>query len=758
MFLGNLSQNSQHLLKMALTEADFLNHFYLGTEHLFIALCKTDDQMIQSIFGQFSIDPLIRREIRESIMVGESTKPEGDIVLTPRLNHVLETAEDFRKGNQLSATEPIHLFLALLQAGDGVAVRMLRKKGVEIDRLSAAIRQEVEKSREKKRVSPSASKTPLLNQIGRDLTFLAHQGKLDPVIGREEEIRKLGRILTMKKKNNPVLIGEAGVGKTAVVEGFALRLAAENVAPALQGLRIIEVSLAALIAGTKFRGDFEQRVQNIIDEAKRNPAIVLFIDEMHTMLGAGSASGSLDAANILKPVLARGEIRCIGATTIEEYRRHIEKDAALERRFHPVMIEEPGEEDTLKILKGLKEVYQTFYQLNITDAAIDAAVKLSVRYLPDRKLPDKAIDLIDQASAKKKLKTLSPASQHGEGSYAQLTEEDIAKVVAEWTGIPVDRLTEREAKRLRDLETILGNRVIGQEKAVEAVADTIRVGRSGLGNPNRPLGVFMFMGPTGVGKTELAKALAEFLFDDERRLIRFDMSEYMESHSIAKLIGSPPGYIGHEQEGQLAATLRTHPYSVILLDEIEKAHPDIFNIFLQIFDEGWITDARGKKIDFKNTIIIMTSNIGSGKPSRKPIGFVYPQEDEISDEVQSHEMETLLQELQKTFQPEFLGRIDKIIEFRPLKQNELRLIVNKFLKQVRNRLSNHQLSLEISDDIFDFLIQKGFSEKYGAREMERVVQRFIVEPLSRRLLEGEFKAGETVHIRVDGEDIVFRNQ
>jgi len=608
-------------------------------------------------------------------------------------------------------------------------------------------------------------KTPFLNKIGRDLTLLARKGKIDPVIGRKKEMRKICQILTMKRKNNPVLVGEAGVGKTAVVEGLALRLIREDVPEELKGLRIIEVSLAALISGTKYWGDFEERIMKLIGEAGQNKDLILFIDEIHTLIGAGSQN--LDAANILKPALARGEIRCIGATTTAEYRKFIEKDAALERRFQPVYLEEPTKEETVRIIQGLKRTYETHHKIKISDEAINGAVNLSIRYLPDRKLPDKAIDLIDQAAAKKRLKSLILESEYLEKSTSEIAGnesdeimevigEDIAQVVAEWTGIPADKLTGGETERLLKMEEILGQRVIGQEEAIKAIANTIRVARLGLGNPNHPIGIFLFLGPTGVGKTELARALAEFLFDSEKRMIRFDMSEYMEKHTVSRLIGAPPGYIGHEQEGELTGAVRTHPYSVILFDEIEKAHPDIYNLFLQVFDEGRLTDSKGRKVDFTNTIIIMTSNIGGNLIHKKGVGFLQSEEEADAEGRRERDMEEVNRVLSRGFRQEFLNRIDKVILFNHLGKGQIRLIIDKLITNVKERLSQKGWTLYISEEVYDLLMEQGYSEKYGVREMERVMQKMAVEPMAEELLKDKFKTGETLYLGIESGKIVIQ--
>ena len=749
MIFGNISPSAQNVLEVAVGESRFFNHYYIGTEHLFIGLCKVSDPEVNEVFQEFGIDPLIRRELRACMGPGIGQEPVWgkEIILTPRVQQISKCAEGIATTCRLAMVEPIHLLLALLLSGDGVAVRLLKDKKIDMAKIIPAIEERIQRVSEELKLFPSAQKTPLLNRIGRNLTMLARQGKIDPVIGRKEEIKQIAQIITRKKKNNPVLIGEAGVGKTAVVEGLALRLVRDDIPEELQGLRVIEVGLAGLVAGTRYRGDFEERVQKVIDEASKNKDVILFIDEMHTIVGAGKAEGSLDASNILKPALARGDLRCIGATTIEEYRRHIEKDAALERRFQPVLIEEPSREDALQIVQGLQRTYEAHYKAKISDEALRAAVDLSIRYIPDRRLPDKAIDLIDDAFSRQRLKTLSFHGQTEEDKVMEVGVEDIASVVSKWTGIPVNKLTEGETSRLFRMEEILRKRVIGQDEAIQSVANAIRAAKAGLANPNRPVGVFLFLGPTGTGKTELAKSLAEFLFDDERRMIRYDMSEYMEAHSVSKLIGAPPGYVGYEQEGQLTGAVRTQPYSVILFDEIEKAHPDISNLFLQIFDEGRLRDSKGRKVDFTNAIIIMTSNIaGFSQISQKKVGFV--QADKAQKD-QQKDTEDLYRTLGQTFRRELINRIDRIVVFRPLGKEQIRLVIDKFLNAIRGRLSGRDLSLEVSDEVYDVLIEKGYNETFGAREMDRVIQRLIVELLTNELLNNRFKAGDTIHLVVE---------
>lgn len=762
MSLVTLSEKSQNVLKIAAIESQRLNHYYIGTEHLFIGLCKIEDMVIKEIFDEFNIDPLIRGEIRAKIGTGGIPIWGHKMIFTPRVNKILKIANEIAKTYQPSKVEPAYLLLSLLKAGEGISVRVLKEKCFDIEKITSSIEEMLDKSIEEVKLFPSAQKTPFLNKIGKDLTLLAHQGKIGPVIGRNKEIMKMARILTMKKKNNPILIGDAGVGKTAAVEGLALKLIMEDMPGELKGLRIIEVNLSTLIAGTKYRGDFEERINKMVEEATKNKEVILFIDEIHNLMGAGSAGGTLDASNILKPVLARAQIRCIGATTIAEYRRYIEKDTAFERRFQIIYINEPTRMNTLQIIQGLRSSYEDHYNIKITDEAIDASVRLSIRYIPDRKLPDKAIDLIDQAAAKVKLKsiTIKPedhetiAHKSYEDDVLAVNEEDIAFVVAEWTGIPVNKLSKEDTEGVLKIEESLRERVIGQGKAIKAVAHTIRTAKAGLRNPNCPMGVFLFLGPTGVGKTELAKTLTHVLFDDENKMIRFDMSEYMEKHTVSKLIGAPPGYIGHEQEGQLTGRVRTHPHSVILFDEIEKAHPDIHNLFLQVFDEGRLTDSRGKKVDFTNTIIIMTSNIESRSGRKKMLGFAQSEETDPMTE-SKNDTEEVNVALNKKFRQEFLNRIDKIILFNHLGNKEIQLIIDKLLNRIREYLAPKGLALYVSEKIYDFLIKNGYSETYGVREMDRIIQKKITEPLAEELLKNKFRNGDKIYIGIESEKILF---
>lgn len=598
------------------------------------------------------------------------------------------------------------------------------------------------------------SKTPFLDRFGRDLTRLAHEGKLEPIIGRREEMRTLARVLSQKRKSNAILVGEAGVGKTGVVEGFAQRIIEPNAPVSLRNKRIIEVSMASLVAGTKHRGEFEERMQALINEVSHDQEVILFIDEIHTILGAGG-EGASDAANILKPALARGDLHLIGATTIAEFRKYIEKDSALERRFQVIWVEEPSRAEAVEILKGLRHKFEEHHVAEISDVAIEAAVELSMRYLPDLRLPDKAIDLIDQACSTALIRSLSVGQDHS--LKPTIGPSEIAAVVAQRCRIPVERLTEDETQRLLQMERELGKRVIGQAEAVRAVAEAVRAARAGLKDPRRPVGVFLFVGATGTGKTELAKALAEFLFDDERQLIRIDMSEYKDKHNLSRLIGAPPGYIGYDEEGQLTGPVRTHPFSVVLFDEVEKAHPEVLDIFLQIFDDGVLTDSHGRHVSFADTVIILTSNLGSqAEAPRQPLGFIPKgREEEATDAATQAYRQQIMAALHSSFRPELFNRIQQIVFFYPLGEAAIRQIIDKFLGNLRKRLSERNMDLSLTDAAYALLMQEGFDPRYGAREMERVVEQRIVQPLANALLEGRFSQGADIFVDTRDRKLVF---
>ena len=808
------TRQAKAALKLAESTARSWKHSYIGTEHILVGLLDEQEGTAGKILEEFGVD----REKLESLIT-KLIAPSGVLVAeksagySPRAQKVREQAvkEAEKQNEDLAGTE--HLLLAMLKETDCVGTRLLYTMGVNIQKLYSAvlaaagidtnaIPEELQMSKNQK--GKQGSTTLTLDQYSRDLTAMAADGNLDPVVGRDKEIARLIQILSRRTKNNPCLVGEPGVGKTAIVEGLAQRIISGMVPESVKNKRVVVLDLSGMVAGSKYRGEFEERIRNVINEVRSNQGILLFIDELHTIIGAGGAEGALDASNILKPSLSRGEIQLIGATTLEEYRKYIEKDAALERRFQPVTVEEPSEEETIEILKGLRPYYEKHHGVAIEDSALEAAVKMSERYINDRFLPDKAIDIIDEAASKVRLggyrmapevdamelelheiqKDKEKAVKQADLSLAKelqarqreieteiskykekeerrnkrkkisVTEASVADIISDWTKIPVQRLTEGETKRLARLEKELHKRVIGQEEAVKAVAQAVKRGRVGLKDPNRPIGSFLFLGPTGVGKTELSKALAEAVFGSEQAMIRVDMSEYMEKHSVSKLIGSPPGYVGYDEGGQLSEKVRRNPYSVLLFDEIEKAHPDVFNILLQVLDDGHITDAHGRKVDFKQTIIIMTSNAGAQAIIEpKKLGFL-----SNNDEKQDYERmkSGVMEEVRRLFKPEFLNRIDEIMVFHPLNKTHIKKIVNIMLKTLEKRCKEQlDIQLKITESVRDFLAEAGFDSKYGARPLRRAIQTKLEDPMANALLEGTIKRGDTVRIQLHQKEIRF---
>jgi ATP-dependent Clp protease ATP-binding subunit ClpC len=790
------SERARRVLTLAQEEAQHFNHTYIGTEHILLGLLREDEGVGAKVLANLGVGLNKARSAVEFI-IGRGEKPStGEIGLTPRAKRVIELAIDEARhlGHNYIGTE--HLLLGLLREGGGVASDVLDSFGITLERARAETSRVLGEGATRARTTRSTSRTPALDQLGIDLTAAATAGKLDPVIGRQKEIERVIQILSRRNKNNPALIGEPGVGKTAIVEGLAHRIVAGDVPETLEGKRIVTLDMGSVVAGTKYRGEFEERLKKVVDEIKSAANCVLFIDEFHTMVGAGAAEGAVDAANILKPSLARGELQCIGATTLDDYRKYVERDAALERRFQPVLVEEPSVDETLDILSGVKERYEEHHQLTISDEALSAAATLSSRYIPDRFMPDKAIDLIDEASSRVRIKrrtipvTLKEARRAQESvqkdkeaaltsqqyEYAAelrqrelqmeekikqmedawqteqeqakpvVTAEDIAEVVSMWTGIPVVQLASDETSRLLQMEEVLHKRIVGQDEAINTISRAVRRARAGIKDPRHPIGNFIFLGPTGVGKTELVRALAEFMFGSEDTLIRLDMSEFMERHTVARLVGAPPGYVGYDEGGQLTEAVRRKSYCCILLDEIEKAHEDVFNILLQIFDDGHLTDAKGRRVDFRNSIIIMTSNIGAKLIKKSgTIGFASRTDEAKTQKMDYDKMkEKLLDELKKTFRPEFLNRIDGVVVFHSLTKDNIRNIVELMLSQVSRQLAEKEIKLEVTDAAKDFLGEKGYDEVFGARPLRRVIQDMIEDKLSESVLRSEFKTFDRV--------------
>ncbi|AET65927.1 ATPase with chaperone activity, ATP-binding subunit [Desulfosporosinus orientis DSM 765] len=803
---GRYTERAEKVLSIAQEEAKRMGHQVVGTEHILLGLIQEGEGIAAQALLGMNVDlAKIRTQVEQLTGVGQPHNAE--VGFTPRVKKVLELANEEAYRQEVNYIGTEHLLLGLIMEGEGIAARILANLNVSPERVWKQIVKllggELEEAAIPVPNSVTASKnsgsvnTPALNEFGRDLTLQAREGRLDPVIGREKEIERVIQVLSRRTKNNPALIGEPGVGKTAIAEGLAQGIVGNRVPEILSNKRVITLDLSAMVAGSKYRGEFEERLKKVMEEIRADGNIILFIDELHTLIGAGAAEGAIDAANILKPALARGELQCIGATTLEEYRKYIEKDSALERRFQPISVGEPTVEEAIVILRGLRDRYEAHHRIKITDEAIEAAARLSDRYISDRFLPDKAIDLMDEAASRvrlasftappdlkqleeeadrlKKEKEAAVSSQEFEkaaefrdkeqkiraelaeqrGAWqnqrnkenAMVTADDIAQIVASWTGIPVKKLAEEESERLLHLEDLLHQRLVGQDDAVAAVARAVRRARAGLKDPKRPIGSFIFLGPTGVGKTELGRALAEGMFGDEKALIRIDMSEYMEKHAVSRLVGAPPGYVGHDEGGQLTEAVRRKPYSVVLLDEIEKAHPEAFNILLQVLEDGRLTDTKGRTVDFRNTVIIMTSNVGSSFLKKEAMGFA-PKKDEKTDykNMRGHVME----ELKRSFRPEFLNRIDEIVVFHALQEEHLVKIAGILVHQVNKRLSENGLELEIEKSAVELIAKEGNDPIFGARPLRRAIQRLIEDALSEKILEGQFKPGD--RIRVEAED------
>jgi len=810
----NFTDRVRTVLSMAREEAIRLQHDYVGTEHILLGLIKEGDGVAAAVLTKVNVDlEQIHERVEEAVRKGKATIALGELPYTSRAKKVLEFAMAEARELNHSYVGTEHLLLGLLREEKGIAAQVLNSLGVTLEETRAETLKVLGSD-----VSPNEpagiggsgpptggsgktdkkSKTPALDHFCRDLTDLANQGTLDPTIGRAAEIERVIEILCRRKKNNPVLIGEPGVGKTAIVEGLAQLIAKGEVTEALRGHRVLALDMAAVIAGTKYRGQFEERLKAVMNEISQNQDVILFIDELHTLVGAGAAEGAIDASNMLKPALARGELQCIGASTLNEYRKYIEKDGALERRFQPVIVDPPAVEETVAILQGLRSRYEDHHKITIPDEALAAAAKLSDRYITDRFLPDKAIDVIDEAGARARIASQVPppevealkeesaeiASRKDEAIRDQdfekaaqlrdeeravqqkireskeaweeerqknrpsIDEDEIAFIVSRWTGIPVTRLRQAETERLVQMEAELHKRVVGQDDAITAISRAIRRSRAGLKDPKKPIGSFIFSGPTGVGKTELARALAQFLFADEDALIRVDMSEYMEKFSVSRLIGAPPGYVGYEDSGTLTKAVRRRPYSVVLLDEIEKAHPDVFNILLQVLDEGHLTDNYGRVIDFKNTVIVMTSNLGARDITKgRGLGF-HDEDTKTSYDVMKDKVQ---EEIERAFNPEFLNRVDDTIVFHPLSREQIAMIVQILLSAVRDRLGEEEMTLTLTDPAVEFLVEKGYDQKFGARPLRRAIQRFLEDPLSEKILMAEFSSGDEIEVDVDPE-------
>jgi len=807
------TERARKVIILAKEEAKRFNHDYIGTEHILLGLIKEGESVAAAVLQNLGLSlDTIRLEVEKLVQFGPSTIVSGDIPFTPKAKKVIELAMDEarRLGHNYIGTE--HLLLGLIKEGEGVASHVLMNVGLDLNKVRAEVIKLLGSSTPgggsggpgaaAMGTGRSKTKTPALDSFGRDLSLLAREGKLDPVVGRQDEIERVVQILARRTKNNPVLLGEAGVGKTAIVEGLAQRIVSGDVPEILIDKRIVVLDLALMVAGTKYRGQFEERIKAVMDEIRRTENVMIFIDEIHTLVGAGGAEGAIDASNILKPALSRGEIQCIGATTLDEYRKYIEKDSALARRFQTIMVDPPSIDEAIQILKGLRDKYEAHHRVKISDEAIEGAVKLSERYITGRYLPDKAIDLIDEAASKarlsvttlpkdlKKLETeiesfkrekeeaikgqdfekaaklrdeerkakdeLNRIKKNWKESKSeveiQVSEEEIAAIVSKWTGVPLARLEEKETSRLLRMEDELHKNVIGQDEPIRAISHAVRRARSGLRNPRRPIGSFIFLGPTGVGKTLLARALAEYMFGDSDAIITVDCSEYGEKFNVSRLVGAPPGYVGYEEGGQLTEKVRRRPYSVVLFDEIEKAHPDVFNILLQLMEEGRLTDSFGRKVDFRNTVVIMTSNVGADlvKTSRG-LGFGMDQEGIDYSKLKNR----LLDETKKVFRPEFLNRVDDIIVFHPLTRQDLEQIIDLELAEVKDRLKEKKMELILLPEVMKFLIDKGYDPVFGARPLKRTVQRYIENVLAEEILGGKFQEGDKIQAALRGESIQF---
>ncbi len=805
------TERARKVILLAKEESKRFNHDYIGTEHILLGLIKEGEGVAAAVLQNLGLNlDMIRLETEKLVQPGPSTVTSGDIPFTPKAKKVIELAMDEARnlGHNYIGTE--HLLLGLIRENEGVASQVLLNLGLDLNKVRKEIMELLGTtsasydSTQQPGPGTSKAKTPALDAFGRDLTKLAKEGKLDPVIGRAMEIERVIRILSRRTKNNPVLLGEAGVGKTAIVEGLAQKIVAGNVPEVLRDKRVVVLDLALMVAGTKYRGQFEERIKAVMDELKRSENVMIFVDELHTLVGAGGAEGAIDASNILKPALARGEIQCIGATTIDEYRKYIEKDAALERRFQTIVVDPPSIPETFEILKGLRDKYEAHHRVKYSDEALNAAAKLSERYISGRFLPDKAVDIIDEAGAKARLQVMTapPDLKDMENKIEELRkekeaavkaqdfekaasyrdkerefrselekirrnwkesrmemsvevkEEDIAEIISQWTGVPIARLEEKESEKLLKMEEELHKTVVGQEEAIKAITHAVRRSRAGLKDPKRPIGSFVFLGPTGVGKTLLGKALANFMFGDIDSIIQIDMSEYMEKFNVSRLVGAPPGYVGYEEGGQLTEKVRRKPYSVILLDEIEKAHPDVFNLLLQVLEEGRLTDSLGRKVDFRNTVLIMTSNIGADLLRKQgAIGFK-SQEDEMNYQSMK---DKLMEEVKKAFKPEFLNRVDDLIVFRPLTKDDLYKIIEIEIHDVTSRLSDQEIAIELDQKAKDLLITKGFDQTFGARPLKRTIQRFLENPLAEEILAGHVDKTKPIKISADPkkEELTF---